>query len=115
MKKIKRAKILLRIAITIMVLNFVFCCLMTRIINIDCFYCKRRIYTLSAIEYFSGPWKDIPCFHPMCQDYVCNFLAPNCGLSIGRWLEIRGYEPRAEEIEEKTWEEIINDELVEGN
>lgn len=106
-KRERRAKCIFGAGVCLLLFNFVFCMIATRIIPIDCVYCRKRITNISYLESMSGPWRDIPCFHPGCQDYVCNFLAPNCGLTMGEWLEIRGWNPRPEETRGKNWLEIV--------
>lgn len=85
-------------------------CVCGRYIPIKCCICGKHITTLSAVEYSIGPWADIPCIHPMCESYLSQFLAPNCGMSSGQWLEIRGWNPRPEETTGKTWKEIVDKE-----
>ena len=96
--KTRYAKRLLNISIILLLLNFVFCCLMTRTIPINCCLCKKRVDTLSVIEYQTGPWKDIPSFHLQCLDHVRNYLAPNCDLSFSEWCEVRGYNPKSKKL-----------------
>ena len=69
----------------------------TRVIRVDCALCKERLYTLSLVEYHTGPWKDIPSLHILCLDQIANELAPNSNMTISEWLEIRGFKPRTEE------------------
>ena len=69
----------------------------TRVVPINCALCKDRIYTLSLVEYYSGPWKDIPSLHVICLEHIAMVLAPNSNMTVGEWLEIRGWKPRTEE------------------
>jgi hypothetical protein len=106
-KRERRAKWVFAAGFTLLVANFFFSIVSTRLIKVDCAYCKKRITNISYLEHTFGPWKDIPCLHPGCHDYIANFLAPNSSMTIGQWLEIRGWNPRSEETRGKTWKEII--------
>lgn len=103
----RRSKWVFAAGFTLLIGNFFFSIISTRLIKVDCAYCKERITNISYLESVAGPWKDIPCLHTGCHDYIATFLAPNSNMTVGRWLEIRGWNPRPEEIAGKTWTELI--------
>ena len=107
-KRLRRAKRLTTVAVVILLINFAFSILFTRIIPMNCAYCERNVNTLSLIEYEIGPWKSIPCLHQECHKLIAEFLAPNSGMTVGQWLEIRGYKVRQEDISGLSWQELIN-------
>jgi hypothetical protein len=80
----------------------------TRVIPVNCALCKDRIYTLSLFEYHSGPWKEIPSIHLYCFEQIATIYGPNTDMTVGEWLEIRGWEPRSEE-QKKAFEKLIED------
>lgn len=107
-KRLRKAKRLITLAVVLLLINFTCSILFTRIISINCACCERNIYTLSLAEYQTGPWKNIPCLHQECHKYVAEFLAPNSGMTVGQWLEIRGYKLRQDDISGLSWQELIN-------
>lgn len=85
----------------------------TRVIPVNCALCEKRIYTLSLFEYKTGPWKEIPSIHLFCFEQIASVYAPNSDMTVGEWLEIRGWKPRTEEQKEafeKLVEEFENEE-----
>ena len=80
-------------------------------IDIECYVCKKTIITVTEAEYHRGPWEDIPCLHRQCLAKVQDILAPNSGMTVGEWFEVRGFNPRHEDIAGLNWSELINREL----
>jgi len=77
-------------------------------IDIECCVCKKTIITVTEAEYHHGPWEDIPCLHRQCLVKVQDILAPNSGMTVGQWFEVRGFNPRHEDISGLSWSELIN-------
>jgi hypothetical protein len=96
------------ISIFILILSITISSLNGRFIPINCCICGEHVRTVSWLECKVGPWEDIPCIHQGCHKHLAITLAPNCNMSIGEWLEIRGYNPRAEEEKGMAFEDIMN-------
>lgn len=58
---------------------------------IKCALCQEHLYFVSMVEWHFGHWQEIPSIHPVCQDYIATYAAPNCGMTMTEWLETRGY------------------------
>ena len=108
MTLLDKCKIMLITSITCLCLCIILLICSTRVINIKCFLCKGLVDRVSLIEYHTGTFKFIPCLHPVCASQISDTLAPNSFMTFGQWLEIRGWEPRHEELSNKTFDEILN-------
>ena len=100
-----------RIAISFLLLIYLFIFTQSFIgdsIDIECCVCKKTIITVTEAEYHHGPWEDIPCLHRQCLVKVQDILAPNSGMTVGQWFEVRGFNPRHEDIAGLSWSELIN-------
>ena len=63
----------------------------SRFSRVCCPVCHHQVFVLSPVEKHFGPFKDIPCIHPECADYIKRVLAPEEGKDMNEWLKDRGY------------------------
>ncbi len=57
----------------------------------DCAVCGRKVFVLSYVEQYVGPFKDIPSIHPSCAAFLKERIAPASGMSVSEWLRAKGY------------------------
>ena len=80
------------LAIAINIVTVLIVLATSRMLTVDCYMCKKAVFTASPVEYHAGPFKDIPALHIHCAKHIAEHSAPNCGLSVGEWLDIRGFD-----------------------
>lgn len=103
----KKIKLLFVVSLSLLLMTMLTGIFVSRLIRVDCVYCGGNYMMISLLEDHFGYFDDIPIVHFECEKEVAK-LANEEQITVGQWLEERGYRPRPEEIEGKTWKEIIN-------
>ena len=104
----KKQQIILGLSLTILTLTVISIALTSRFISVECALCKEEVQKISYLEKRISYWDDIPIIHPICHSYIVDYLAPNCDMTVGEWLEMRGWKPRPDETSGKTHQELLD-------
>ena len=105
---IKNNNILFFVCLTILTLAVILISMGSQMIPAKCALCQEEVQKISYLEKKLGPWEQIPVLHPACHNYIVKYLAPNCNMTTGEWLEIRGWNPRPEETANKSYQELLD-------
>lgn len=104
----KKQQVILGLSLTILTLTIISIALTSKLISINCALCKHEVQKISYLEKRVSYWDDIPILHPLCNSYIIDYLAPNCDMTVGEWLETRGWKPRPEETTGMSHQELLN-------
>lgn len=104
----KKQQVILGLSLTILTLSIISIALTSKFISINCALCKKEVQKISYLEKRISYWDDIPILHPLCNSYIIDYLAPNCDMTVGEWLETRGWKPRAEETTGMSHQELLD-------
>ena len=107
MTLLNKCKWMLITSLVCLFLSITLTLLNVRLVKLQCFLCKGDISNISYLEYVSGSFRYIPCLHPVCASQVADVLAPNSYMTVGQWLEIRGWEPRHQDLSNKSFDELL--------
>jgi len=104
----KKQKFILSLSLTILTLSIISIALCSDLIPVKCALCKEEIHKVSYIERKIKYWDEIPILHPSCHAHIVEYLAPNCDMTVGEWLEYRGWNPRPEETTGMNHQELLD-------
>ncbi len=104
----KKEKIILGVSLFVLTLTITLIILASPVVPLKCALCKDTVQKMCLAEYLTGPWREIPVLHPDCHNHISKHLAPNCDMTVGEWLEKRGWEPRPPETTGMSYQELLD-------